>query len=371
VLSALRSCHDLDYRARPKTDRIACPWLIRRFIDPDATIVYVPADQVLTAAAEQGAHSFDAPGDAYTYQAAPDGTGEWCTFETLIAAHQLGNSMALSRLAAIVHAADIDADLHTDPLGPGLLAIGVGGLDVESDDQTLLERGMFAYDALRLVHPPDRRHHDRGMSSGRLDADAIRAAAVRQVAILMPAAAITAPKSGGQLFLAGKPAFLETVIIDDPATRVELATWMRARGRERREPIWLRDAEVAEAVTAILFLGLAPNWYPPTPSVRLTGRSNIQRNFRSCRLWWRDERAPAVADPDRARPLRAEDRRTSAVAGAPARGGGPGRTAGAAHGLRADRRGSCAAGFMPREAKPGRYGGGVLAGPRGGASGPG
>jgi hypothetical protein len=70
VLSALRSCHDLDYRARPKTDRIACPWLIRRFIDPDATIVYVPADQVLTAAAEQGAHSFDAPGDAYTYQAA-------------------------------------------------------------------------------------------------------------------------------------------------------------------------------------------------------------------------------------------------------------------------------------------------------------
>jgi hypothetical protein len=56
--------------------------------------------------------------------------------------------MALSRLAAIVHAADIDADLHTDPLGPGLLAIGVGGLDVESDDQTLLERGMFAYDAL-------------------------------------------------------------------------------------------------------------------------------------------------------------------------------------------------------------------------------
>ena len=148
VLSALRSCHDLDYRARPKTDRIACPWLIRRFIDPDATIVYVPADQVLTAAAEQGAHSFDAPGDAYTYQAAPDGTGEWCTFETLIAAHQLGNSMALSRLAAIVHAADIDADLHTDAAGPGLRAIGIGGLDVETDDHQLLARGMFVYDAL-------------------------------------------------------------------------------------------------------------------------------------------------------------------------------------------------------------------------------
>jgi len=88
-------------------------------------------------------------------------------------------------------------------------------------------------------------------------------AAVRQVATLMAAAAITAPKSGGQLFLAGKPPFLETVIIDDPATRAELAGWLRARGRERREAIWFRDAEVAEAVDAILFIGLAPNWYPP------------------------------------------------------------------------------------------------------------
>ena len=101
------------------------------------------------------------------------------------------------------------------------------------------------------------------MSGGRLDADAIRADAVRQVATLMAAAAITAPKSGGQLFLAGKPAFLETVILEDPATRTELAAWMRARGRERRETIWFRDAEIAEAVQAILFLGLAPNWYPP------------------------------------------------------------------------------------------------------------
>jgi len=95
------------------------------------------------------------------------------------------------------------------------------------------------------------------------DADAIALSAVRQVANLMAAAAITAPKSGGQLFLAGKPAFLETVIIEDPATRNELAGWLRARGTERREPIWFRDADVAEAVDAILFIGLAPNWYPP------------------------------------------------------------------------------------------------------------
>jgi uncharacterized ferredoxin-like protein len=53
------------------------------------------------------------------------------------------------------------------------------------------------------------------------------------------------------------------VIIDDPATRSELAGWLRARGKERREAIWFRDADVAEAVDAILFIGLAPNWYPP------------------------------------------------------------------------------------------------------------
>jgi uncharacterized ferredoxin-like protein len=95
------------------------------------------------------------------------------------------------------------------------------------------------------------------------DQQSIGGAAVRQVATLMAAAAITAPKSGGQLFLAGKPAFLETVIIDDPATRAELANWLRARGKERREAIWFRDADVAEAVDTVLFLGLAPNWYPP------------------------------------------------------------------------------------------------------------
>src|SRR5258705_8798956 len=76
-------------RARPKTDRIACPWLIRRFIDPDAAIVYVPADQVLTTATEHGGHSFDAPGATYTHQPAPDRHGERCTFETLIPTHHL------------------------------------------------------------------------------------------------------------------------------------------------------------------------------------------------------------------------------------------------------------------------------------------
>jgi hypothetical protein len=135
-------------RARPKTDRIACPWLIRRFIDRHAEIIYVPADQVLTIAAEQGGHSFDAPRADYTHQPAPNGNGECCTFETLIAEHDLVGDAALARLAKIVHAADIAADLDTDPLAAGLLAIGLGGLDVEADDQVLLQRGMFVYDAL-------------------------------------------------------------------------------------------------------------------------------------------------------------------------------------------------------------------------------
>ncbi len=129
-------------RARPKTDRIACPWLIRRFIDPDAEILYVPADQVLAVAEREGAHSFDAPGAKYDHR---DGG---CTFETLIADYNLGGDPALMRLARIVHAADIDAELHTDPAGPGLLAIGLGGLDVETDDHRLLERASFVYDAL-------------------------------------------------------------------------------------------------------------------------------------------------------------------------------------------------------------------------------
>jgi uncharacterized ferredoxin-like protein len=83
-----------------------------------------------------------------------------------------------------------------------------------------------------------------------------------QIAKLMAAAAITAPKSGGQLFLAGKHNFIETVIVDETESRHALAEWMRARGKERREAIWFRDAEVVEAIDAILFVGLA-DWYPP------------------------------------------------------------------------------------------------------------
>src|SRR5438876_6197552 len=144
-----------------------------------------------------------------------------------------------------------------------------------------------------------------------LDYDSLRADTVRQVAKLMAAAAITAPKSGGQLFLAGKHLFIETVIVDDRETLNQLAAWMRARGKERREAIWFRDAEGAEAIDAVLFVGLA-DWYPPViepdrlldclasrglpqhwrlpmPSTRLHSAlhklnpANVSRTARSCR----------------------------------------------------------------------------------------
>lgn len=129
-------------RARPKTDRIACPWLIRRFIDPEAEILYVAADQVLGVARSVGARSFDAPDAEFTHR---DGK---CSFEVLIDEFRLGGDPALVQLARIVHAADIASDLSTNPAAPGLLAIGVGGLDVEADDHRLLERASFVYDAL-------------------------------------------------------------------------------------------------------------------------------------------------------------------------------------------------------------------------------
>src|SRR3954468_24751136 len=129
-------------RARPKTDRIACPWLIRRFIDPDAEIIYVPTDEVLAVQAAEGAHGFDTPGAEFDHR------DNMCTFEVLIDDYHLGDDPALARLARIVHAADIETEIDTDPFAPALLALAFGGLDVEADDHRLLDRASFVYDAL-------------------------------------------------------------------------------------------------------------------------------------------------------------------------------------------------------------------------------
>jgi hypothetical protein len=90
----------------------------------------------------EAARSFDAPDAEFTHR------DTQCTFEVLIDAFGLGGDPALARLARIVHAADIPGELDSDPLGPGLLAIGEGSLDIEANDQPLLERGLFVYDAL-------------------------------------------------------------------------------------------------------------------------------------------------------------------------------------------------------------------------------
>ena len=86
--------------------------------------------------------------------------------------------------------------------------------------------------------------------------------ALRHVAELCAVAAMTAPKSGGQLFLKGSKPFIETVIVEDRDTLSRLAGWLRARGNKLREPIWFRDADTTEKLDLVLFIGLA-KWYPP------------------------------------------------------------------------------------------------------------
>ena len=87
-------------------------------------------------------------------------------------------------------------------------------------------------------------------------------AALRHVAQLCAVAAMTAPKSGGQLFLKGSKPFIETVIVEERETLGRLAEWLRARGAKLRDPIWFRDADTAEKLDLVLFIGLA-QWYPP------------------------------------------------------------------------------------------------------------
>jgi hypothetical protein len=128
-------------REHPKTDRIACPWLIRKFIDPDAEILYVPAAEVLPTAEREGAISFDAPGARYTHR---DGM---CSFEVLIADYQLTDP-ALDVMAPIVHGADIDKGIDTTPESAGLIAIAHGFALLDLTDERQLELELPVYDAL-------------------------------------------------------------------------------------------------------------------------------------------------------------------------------------------------------------------------------
>lgn len=86
--------------------------------------------------------------------------------------------------------------------------------------------------------------------------------ALRQVGQLCAVAAMTAPKSGGQLFLKGSKPFIETVIVEERATLEKLAGWLRERGNKLQNPLWMRDADTTEKLDLVLFIGLA-KWYPP------------------------------------------------------------------------------------------------------------
>ena len=129
-------------REHPRTDRIACPWLIRKFIDPEAEIVYVERDDVLPFAEREGAMSFDAPGARYTHR---DGL---CSFEVLIEDHDLGADPALALMARVIHGADVSEDPDATPQSAGLLAIADGFALLDVDDQTQLELELPVYDAL-------------------------------------------------------------------------------------------------------------------------------------------------------------------------------------------------------------------------------
>jgi hypothetical protein len=127
-------------RERPKIDRIACPWLILRFIDPEAEILYVPTADVPRTAREQEAVPFDVPGVELTHH------GPLCSFDAFLEKYHLEDA-GLAKLAEIVRAADTDT-LDRSPQAPGLLAITLGlGANIR-DDQALLRTGLVIYDAL-------------------------------------------------------------------------------------------------------------------------------------------------------------------------------------------------------------------------------
>jgi len=127
-------------RARPKIDRIACPWLIARFIDKDAEFIFAPPADVKRLAQEQGAIPFDVEGVELSHD------GPLCSFDALLAKYHLDDA-SLQELAVIVRGADT-ARLDLAPQAAGLLAISLGLSHNFSDDHEQLQHGLVLYDAL-------------------------------------------------------------------------------------------------------------------------------------------------------------------------------------------------------------------------------
>jgi len=126
-------------RERPKIDRIACPWLIARFIDRDAEFLYVPAAQVLAVARESGATPYDIPGGEMSH------VGEFCSFDAFLSKYELADP-ALQQLAAIVRGADTSR-LDLTPQSAGLYALSLGLSQTFADDHEMLQHGRVMYDA--------------------------------------------------------------------------------------------------------------------------------------------------------------------------------------------------------------------------------
>jgi hypothetical protein len=127
-------------RERPKIDRIACPWLIARFVGDDPEFLYVPRDDVMRVATEVGATPYDVPGVELGHH------NDHCSFDAFIAKYHLDDG-ALNQLALIVRAADCD-QLQLAPEAAGLLAISQGLSLNFTDDHEMLKHGMVIYDAL-------------------------------------------------------------------------------------------------------------------------------------------------------------------------------------------------------------------------------
>jgi hypothetical protein len=128
-------------RSHVHVDRVACPWLIARFIDNQAEFLFVPKSQVAVVAAETGAIPFDAPGVELGHH---EGR---CSFESIVARYEIQDP-ALLRMARIVHAADVAAEIDSDPLARGLEAIAVGYSLRYPDDEENLAHQFEVYDAL-------------------------------------------------------------------------------------------------------------------------------------------------------------------------------------------------------------------------------
>lgn len=130
-------------RERVMVDRVACPWLLKKFVDKEAEFFFVPANQVLSEAARVGATSFDAPGVELGHH------GKECSFEAIIKKYNLDNDPALLLLARIVNGADTDNTLYHQPEGPGLKAIAEGFRHLGyQDDHQINSAEWIVYDAL-------------------------------------------------------------------------------------------------------------------------------------------------------------------------------------------------------------------------------